>query len=280
MRAKPRVPKYGLHKPTGQARVVVGGRHVYLGRYGSPESRREYARLVAEHAAIGLATPLPTAAGRWPDVTVNELILRAVEHADAYYRGRDGEPTGEAQNIRHAAAVLRGLYGHTPAREFGPRGLAACQQRMIDQGLARNTVNARTKKIKPVFQWGVAWELVPPDVLTALRALPSLRAGRTAARETEPVQPVPDAAVEATHPRTRCLTTSRRRDSSSPSASFSSRRSKATWEARLSEPTKTIAGEAVCAWVGCSMRDGVPRACTHVSRRRLSVKEASTASST
>jgi hypothetical protein len=43
-----KVPKYRLHKPTNQAIVVLGGRMFYLGRYGSIESRSEYARLLAE----------------------------------------------------------------------------------------------------------------------------------------------------------------------------------------------------------------------------------------
>ena len=47
------VPSYRLHKPSGQARVIVNGKHHYLGRYGSPESQEAYARLVAELAANG-----------------------------------------------------------------------------------------------------------------------------------------------------------------------------------------------------------------------------------
>jgi hypothetical protein len=41
------VPAYRLHKPSGQARVIIDGKHVYLGEYGSPESREKYARLLA-----------------------------------------------------------------------------------------------------------------------------------------------------------------------------------------------------------------------------------------
>ena len=33
------VPSYRLHKSSGQARVLIGGRHIYLGVYGS-EARR------------------------------------------------------------------------------------------------------------------------------------------------------------------------------------------------------------------------------------------------
>ena len=42
------VPSYRLHKPSGQARVIINGRHVYLGPYGSEESREKYVRLIAE----------------------------------------------------------------------------------------------------------------------------------------------------------------------------------------------------------------------------------------
>ena len=43
------MPAYGLHKPSGQARVILGGRHVYLGPHGSAESQERYAQVIAEH---------------------------------------------------------------------------------------------------------------------------------------------------------------------------------------------------------------------------------------
>ena len=43
-------PAYRLHKSSGRARVIVAGRQIYLGPYGSPESREKYARLIAEIA--------------------------------------------------------------------------------------------------------------------------------------------------------------------------------------------------------------------------------------
>jgi hypothetical protein len=35
-----RVPNYGRHRPTGQARVVIDGQHIYRGLYGTDESKR------------------------------------------------------------------------------------------------------------------------------------------------------------------------------------------------------------------------------------------------
>ncbi len=39
-----RPPKYVLHKPSGQARVRLDGRDVYLGPHGSPASFEAYDR--------------------------------------------------------------------------------------------------------------------------------------------------------------------------------------------------------------------------------------------
>ena len=44
------VPKYCLHKPSGRAYVRMHVKVVYVGEYGSAESKQEYGRLVAELA--------------------------------------------------------------------------------------------------------------------------------------------------------------------------------------------------------------------------------------
>jgi hypothetical protein len=42
------VPTYRLHKQSGQAIVTLSGQDYLLGKHRSPESRAEYARLLAE----------------------------------------------------------------------------------------------------------------------------------------------------------------------------------------------------------------------------------------
>jgi hypothetical protein len=42
-----RKPSYLLHKPSGQARVIIDGKTQYLGVYGSLESRERYDDLIA-----------------------------------------------------------------------------------------------------------------------------------------------------------------------------------------------------------------------------------------
>lgn len=48
-------PKYRHYKPKNLAVVRIDGRDHYLGKYGSPESREKYHRLLAErHVGVGV----------------------------------------------------------------------------------------------------------------------------------------------------------------------------------------------------------------------------------
>jgi hypothetical protein len=47
-RSSPSVPSYRFHKPSGRARVTLEGRDIWLGPYGTSESRQKYDRVVAE----------------------------------------------------------------------------------------------------------------------------------------------------------------------------------------------------------------------------------------
>ena len=51
-------PAYRLYKRTGQAVVTLDGNDLYLGPYGSAESRQEYDRLIAEWLTNGRSRPL------------------------------------------------------------------------------------------------------------------------------------------------------------------------------------------------------------------------------
>ena len=149
--ARPRspVPRYTLHKSSGQARVCFGGREIYLGVYGSPESRAEYARIVAELQAGSPAEVAPPACGP----VVDEVVLAFWKHAEQHYRRPDDTPTNELVEYRCAIKPLRELYGHTPAAAFGPLALRAVRQKMIDTGNCRTTINNRVRRLKHLFKW-------------------------------------------------------------------------------------------------------------------------------
>jgi hypothetical protein len=180
-RLKRKIPSYRLHKARNRAVVTLDGRNHYLGPFGSPESREEYDRLIGEWLASGRHAPPAPRDKSDLGLTVDELILRYWDFATGYYV-RDGQPARELDNIRDALRHLRKGYGPTPAAEFGPIALKAVRHGMVDAGLARNTVNARVGRLRRMFKWAVAEELVPPAVLQGLQAVGGLRAGRGASR--------------------------------------------------------------------------------------------------
>jgi integrase len=192
----PRTPKYRLHRPSGLAVVTIGGRDRYVGRYGTPESRAEYDRLIAEWLLAGRqAEHVP--GGNADDLTVSELCVQYLEWATGYYV-KEGEPTSEVKNIKRAIRKLRGLYGHTPARDFGPLALKALRNQWIIDGLTRSGCNRLTAVVKRIFRWATEQELVMPSVFHGLAAVSGLRKGRSAAPDNPPVGPVPVEILEAT----------------------------------------------------------------------------------
>ena len=193
-RYRPSTPRYRRHKASGQAVTTIQGKDFYLGRYGTKASHIEYDRVIAEWLAAGRQLPSDPF-----DVTIDEVMARFWCHAEQYYRKR-GEPTGEINNLRYALRPLQKLYGHTQAIEFGPLALKAVRNDMLTAGLSRNLINSRVRKIKRMFSWAVAEEILPVGVHQALLTVESLKAGRSLARETKRVRPVPDSLVEATLP--------------------------------------------------------------------------------
>lgn len=139
----------------------------------------------------------------WPkeqdNLTVIELLSAYKRFAEKYYR-KNGRVTREVGCVVEAGQFVKDIYGRTPAAEFGPLSLQVVQNKMIDAGLSRGVINNHTNRIKRIFKWAVAQELIPPANLHALQAAPGLRKGRTDARETAPVQPVADLVAEATLP--------------------------------------------------------------------------------
>ncbi|MFM7739268.1 MAG: recombinase XerD, partial [Planctomycetota bacterium] len=81
-----------------------------------------------------------------------------------------------------------------------PKQLKLARDKMIEQGLSRVTINHRVQKIVRCFKWGVSEEFVKPEILHALKSVDGLRAGRSEARESEKVRPVPVEHIEAIRP--------------------------------------------------------------------------------
>jgi integrase len=190
-----RVPKYRHHKGKGLAVVTLGGKDRYLGKYGSPESHEEYRRLIAEWSQRGNSPP----PSKDEPISIAELMLAYLRHAQYYYRKR-GEVTREYELIRDCCKLIKPLYGNTPAEDFGPLRLKAVRQQMIDAGHSRKYINKNIDRIRRMFKWTAAEELISGKVALDLSMVTGLRRGRTEARETQPVLPVDDSTVESTLP--------------------------------------------------------------------------------
>lgn len=197
-------PSYRKHKATGQAVVTLNGKDFYLGPHGSAASRAKYDRLIAEWLASGRRLTTSEA------VTVADVIARFWSWAENHYRKTDGTPTSEVGECRYSLRPLNHLYGKTPAGEFGPLKLKSVRQLMIDgydhpkygrqKPLSRGVINRRVERIKRMFRWATENELVPSSVFHGLLAIRGLERGRTEARETKPVRPVPESLIDAVRP--------------------------------------------------------------------------------
>ena len=166
-----KVPSLRHHKARGLAVVTLGGKDFYCGKFGSPESRREYDRVVGEWLAAGR----PEVVGAPHRLTVAELLVSYMRFAEGYYL----PPSREIEGIALALRPLKETYGHTLAADFGPLSLRAVRDGWVRAGLARKHINARVGKIRRLFKFAVSHELVPPGVLNGLRAVEPLTFGHT-----------------------------------------------------------------------------------------------------
>lgn len=179
------------HKPSGQARVRINGKDHYLGRYGSQRAFDAYDELIREWLVGQDVDRLA--------LQVDDLCLLYVDYVREHYR-KGGEETSEVHCIQLALRHLVKVHGETRIRDFSPKKLKAVRDSMIASGYVRSSINLHVGRIKRMFRWGVSEELVPVEVYQSLCTVSGLRKGRTRAKESEPVRPVPESVLEATLP--------------------------------------------------------------------------------
>ena len=192
MPARRKEPAYQHHRASGQARVRIDGKDRYLGEYDSPQSRELYEDAIHEWRIRQDTSQV--------FITIDDLCLKFMDHAEVYYLHRDGTATGEAENLRHALRFLVKKFGTCRVRDFGPLKLKTVRESMIDAGLCRTTINRSVHRIRRAFAWGVENELVDESKYRSLCSVSALKAGRTQAHESDPVKPVDMTIVDATMP--------------------------------------------------------------------------------
>ena len=200
-RTRKSTPSYLHHGSSDRARAVwtdsTGKQKFRLlpGPYDSAESRAAYARLLLE-----IDTAPAAIAPRPGGIFLSELLEAYKAHAERYYRGGDGKPTSEFGHVKVVIRHTRELYGVTPAAEFGPVRMEAVRQKFIELGWSRKTINQQIQRLRRAFKWAASKQLIPGSVWRDLLTVEGLRAGRTAAVDPEPIEPVDNELVDATLP--------------------------------------------------------------------------------
>jgi integrase len=167
----------------------LSGKDIYLGLHGSKVSRDNYDRVVGEWLAAGRNVPR----GQGPAGTSLIELLNA-------FRKAGDVPPSHADDFKAVMKIMVRLYGRTPIADFGPLALKVVREQMVAAGWKRKTIAQRIHSVRRIFRWGVEHQMVDESQLAALKALEPLKAGKTAAPESLPVQPVAIEHVEACLP--------------------------------------------------------------------------------
>ncbi len=209
----PKTPAYRQRPGYAQALVTLTDaatkkrRDYWLGEYDTPPSRERYHRLIAEWEAAGRRLPPTTfdepIAERACGVTIVEIIQGYWNDAVRWV------DDGEARSIATALGLLRRFFGTTPAADFGPTKLRTLRDAMVRgetggaqqrKAWSRRYINAQVRRIRRLFKWAAAQELVPVAVHQSLATLDALRRGRTTARDNPRIGPAPAHLLDAIRP--------------------------------------------------------------------------------
>lgn len=185
------------HQASGQARVKIKGRHYYLGKHGSPESRKKYAALASQFASHGIP-PAPSKGSSIEELAAAFLCAHShLSTLDQY----------------HFARVLKALtrrYGSASASAFSAVDLGRLRDDLITGdwltteerkhpkagGWARGQVNRAIARVKSVFRWGESKGYVEPGRWHHLGTLSPL-GRKDRVRQTKPREGVEWPTVQA-----------------------------------------------------------------------------------
>jgi hypothetical protein len=139
------IPSYRRHKASRQGIVTLadglgGRRDVLLGKYKTKASQAQYERVIAEWLANGRRLATPTADA--PTLTMNELMLRFMEHADRTTDYRPASPPVRFANTGRRGVTRRDR-NSSANMSWAARGAvttAACSPRRSSSATMSSTV--------------------------------------------------------------------------------------------------------------------------------------------
>jgi integrase len=153
------------------------------GPWGTPTARNRVRELLQDYALAGRR--LPTPSSNAPTVAVIALAYSRVAPAD------------EQRRVLWIGRLAADVLGSMPAMMLTVPALERVQAAAIARGWARTYVNRQIRRLIRALRWAEGRGMIPRGTCESLSALAPLRAGRTPARETDPVRPVPAEHIDA-----------------------------------------------------------------------------------
>ena len=190
-----KIPPLQHNKQRGTAFVRYEGRRVTIGKWNSAETAEKYRAFVSsflQSQSRGGAIFSPQ------DPTVAEIASAFLLDKKNYYR-KNGHSTRQIERFKAALEFPLLFFSALPAKEYGPKKLLITRDAMERSGrFSRGYINTLVNCIRSVWRYAVQLELIPAETLHALESVQPLKRGRSIARESERVTPVPEGVVCAT----------------------------------------------------------------------------------
>lgn len=193
-----RFPRYPANPHTsGQARIVICGKHYYLGEFDSDQSWRKYNRLREEwqqtQKSQTIFNPSDSA------LSVSDLVKRYTAHLNSYYTDEAGNQSTEVRNWPFSIKPFLELCGDLLGAEITAKHLKQFQTSLLTRA-CRKTINQYTSRIKRMFKWCASEELIPIAVYQKVATVEGLRRGRSQVKDYPEVKPVEVDLVMKTLP--------------------------------------------------------------------------------
>lgn len=171
--------------------VRVNGKRIWrkLGAWGSPEVKVNYHRVCLEFETCTIEDEEP-------------------EHSLAFlFEFYLNENAGRLSkdDLRHIKTIINltlDIYPALPISKFTAMAFRAVRKHVVGHGAAqrphpwsRNYANKMLRYLKTIINWGMSFDIVPPEIAAKVESVPAIHKHETELEEREDVQGVPDEVV-------------------------------------------------------------------------------------
>ena len=191
----PKLPSVRKHAK-GYFFIRIQGKDHYLGS-DKPQANAQAKLLLADYLRDQPVSRSSRAGAS--EMAIEEIAVEFLLDEKKKFEHSDHD-TGSYDRARRAVQLLIDSFGKTKPSDFGPLALKQIRQQLIDQGLARTTINTRVNIIKSCFRFAVENEYCEPSAYHTLQAVKGLQKGRSAAKDGKKVLPVSVELVNKTLP--------------------------------------------------------------------------------